>query len=67
MNKKIYGDRFSTDCYSDFFHERALRSDVGINDLPEYEKTRASLDELKQQNSYFVNDLVEGFNKINGK
>ena len=65
MNKKIYSNRFSTDCYSDFFHERALHSDVGINDLPKYADTKATFDELKQQNSYFVNDLVEGFNKIN--
>lgn len=35
MTKKIYSKRFSMDCFSDFFTEKALRSPVGINDLEE--------------------------------
>lgn len=61
MSKKIYSKRFSTDCFSDFFTYKALRSPVGINDLSEYDTEKARLDELKQQNSYFINDLVNGF------
>ena len=57
-NKKIYSKRFSTDCFSDFFTQKALRSPVGIDDLPEYLTEKASFDELKMQNSYFINDLV---------
>lgn len=57
INKKIYSKRFSTDAFSDFFTNKSLHSKYGINDLPEYETERASLDELKSQNSYFVNDL----------
>jgi len=61
MSKKIYGKRFSTDCFSDFFGEKALRSPVGIDDLPEYGTEKADMDELKAQNSYFVGDLLNGF------
>ena len=57
-NKRIYSDRFSTDCFSDFFTTKSLRSSVGIDDLDEYGTSKATLDELKLQNSYFVADLV---------
>lgn len=60
MDKKIYSKRFSTDCFSDYFAKKSLRSPVGLDDLPEYETERASFDELAQQNSYFVNDLLNG-------
>ncbi len=58
MHKKIYSKRFSTDCFADFFAKKALRSPTGINDLPEYKSEKATFEELKMQNSYFVNDLV---------
>lgn len=59
--KKDYSKRFSTDCFSDFFTEKALRSLVGIDDLQEYETEKATFDELQAQNSYFVGDLMKGF------
>ena len=59
MSKKIYSKRFSTDCFSDFFNEKALRSTVGIDDLDEYASEKASFEELKRQNSYFINDLLQ--------
>lgn len=55
--KKIYSRRFATDCMSAFWLERALRSPVGLNDLREYETARATWEELKAQNSYFIRDL----------
>ena len=58
-NKRIYADRFSTDCFSDFFTTKSLRSSVGIDDLEEYQTSKATLEELKMQNSYFVADLVQ--------
>lgn len=61
MNKKIYSKRFSTDCYSEFFANKNKRSMVGINDLNEYMSEKARLKELMQQNSYFMNDLYNGF------
>lgn len=59
MSKKIYSKRFSTDCFSDFFTSKSLSSPIGINDLAEYETEKATLSELKEQNSYFINDLIE--------
>ena len=59
--KKIYSKRFSTDCFSDFFVKKALRSPVGINDLDEYQTEKATFGELAEQNSYFVAKLVTGF------
>ena len=57
--KKIYSKRFSTDCMSAFWEERALRSPVGLNDLREYESAKATWEELKTQNSYFINELTD--------
>ena len=62
-SKKIYSKRFSTDCFSDFFTEKSLRSRFGIDDLKEYATEKATLEELQEQNSYFVNDLTRTFNK----
>ena len=60
--KKIYAKRFSTDCFSDYFTQKALRSTVGIGDLPEYATEKATFEELGMQNSYFINDLIDGMN-----
>ncbi len=56
-NKKIYSKRFSTDCFSDYFTTKALRSPAGIDDLREYATEKATLEELTEQNSYFITDL----------
>ncbi len=57
MNKKIYARRFSTDCFSDYFNEMAKKTKVGMNDYMEYATEKASVEELKMQNSYFINAL----------
>lgn len=58
MPKKIYSKRFSTDCFSEFFNEKALRSTFGINDLEEFENIKATFEEMLSENSYFFNDLI---------
>lgn len=63
MSKKIYSKRFSTDCFSDFFVEKALRSPIGIDDIQEYATEKATFAELAEQNSYFVNELLNGLKK----
>jgi len=63
MSKKIYSKRFSTDCFSDFFNQKASKSDIGIDDLEEYTTEKATFEELKQQNSYFMNDLMNKGNE----
>ena len=50
-NGKIYSRRFSTDCFSDYFNEQAKKTKTGINDYPEYAGEKASVEELKEQNS----------------
>ena len=57
MFKKIYSKRYSTDCFSEYFNEKALCSNIGLDDLEEYETERASFDEMLSQNSYFFNSL----------
>lgn len=57
MNYKIYKQRFSTDCFSDYFNDMAKKARVGLNDYVAYATEKASVDELKQQHSYFINTL----------
>ena len=58
-NRKIYNRRFSTDCFSDYFNEQARKAKVGLNDYAEYSAVKATVSELKQQNSYFINSLYK--------
>ena len=58
-NRKIYSKRFSTDCFSDYFNEMARNSKTGINDYIEYATEKASVSELKEQHSYFINSLYD--------
>ena len=57
MNYKIYRNRFTTDCFSDYFNDLAGKTNVGLTDYLEYATEKASVDELKAQNSYFINGL----------
>ena len=66
-NKKIYSKRFSTDAFSDYFAKKTMRSEFGLNDLEEYSSERATFDELKRQNSYFINELINNDDIINKK
>lgn len=59
MTKKIYSKRFSTDCFSEFFTEKALKSWLGLDDLAEFKTEKASFDEMLQENSYFFEDLCK--------
>ena len=58
MPKKIYARRFSTDAFAEYFNEKALRSALGLEDLKAYATEKATMDELKEQNSYWIKDLV---------
>ncbi len=57
MPYKIYSKRFATDCFSEFFVDKALKSKIGIDDLETFETEKASLEELQSENSYFINDI----------
>ena len=56
-NQKIYSRRFTTDCFSDYFSNAALKSQLGLADYEEYATEKASIEELKMQNSYFIGGL----------
>lgn len=58
-HKKIYSERFSTDCYSDFFREKVSRATVGFDGITAYKGVKASFEELNYQNSYFITELNE--------
>lgn len=60
MNAKIYRLRFATDCFSDYFNDMARKTHVGLADYLEYATERATVEELKAQNSYFINGLYGG-------
>lgn len=59
MNQKIYANRFSTDCFSDYFNDMAKKSKMGLHDYVTYQTEKASVDELRSQNSYFINSLYK--------
>jgi len=56
-NYKIYRDRFTTDCFSDYFNDLAEKSGIGLKDYLCYDQVKASVEELKSQNSYFIRSL----------
>lgn len=62
MPKKVYANRYSTDCLAGIFERRAEQNNVGIDDLPEYAGSRATWDELQAQHSHFQNDME----RVNG-
>lgn len=57
MSAKIYAQRFSTDCFSDYFNNMAAKSNTWLMDYLEYATEKATVEELKMQNSYFINSL----------
>ncbi len=56
-SKKIYSNRFSTDCYRGYFEEQLKKTAYGLDDYAEYMDTVATAEELHYQNSYFINDM----------
>ena len=64
---KIYRDRFSTDCFSDYFNDLALKTKVGLRDYLKYRTSKASVEELKAQNSYFINGLYGNAEESRGE
>ena len=57
MPKKIYSKRFSTDCLSGIFENRAECNYIGIDDLKEYADIMATSAELDLQNAHFQTEI----------
>lgn len=55
--KKTYSERFSTDCFSDFFAVQAIKTKKSLEDFPAYQTVKATVSELDKQNSYFIEDI----------
>lgn len=55
--KKAHSDRYATDCYGWFFRDEALKKDKGIVDYPAFAGSKATRDELRLENSYFIRAL----------
>lgn len=56
--KKTY-NRYISDVFRDYFRVQTADCSVGINDIPCYESVVASVDELKEQHSYFVDRMTK--------
>ncbi len=54
---KTFARRFSSDCFRNVLAVRALKARQALIDMPTYKDICADMDELRQQNSYFINDL----------
>lgn len=55
--KKVFSNRYATDCMSAIFESRGEYNTVGIEDLSEYADIMATQDELDKQHSHFQNDV----------
>jgi len=56
-SKKIYNKRFSSDCFNDYFSDKIKDNVKDLISTPTYSSDKASVEELKQQNSYFIRSL----------
>lgn len=57
LHKKVYSDRFATDCHNGFFVPGLREAESSFDEYMEYSDTVASIEELLYQNSYFIADM----------
>lgn len=57
--QKLYSGRYSTDCLKGIYVDQVRQCQRSLDDLPTYGDIVAIPDELKKQNSYFVNDAFK--------
>lgn len=55
--KKVYSDRFATDCHNGFFVPELRKTQSSFDAYLEYGNTVATIEELEYQNSYFIADM----------
>jgi len=53
QSKKIWAERYSTDCLSGIYAARGKLNTVGIDDIEEYDGIMATDEELQKQHSHF--------------
>ena len=59
QSKKIYSQRYATDCLSGIFEQYAEKNTIGVDDLPEYTSIMATQDELLLQHSFFQMEVAK--------
>lgn len=72
---KTYRERFATDGIKEFYHEKALGAEIGLNRMPSYSDKHMSTAEMVENNSLFYSKLIKMFlrgevgalDKTNGK
>ena len=57
--QKLYSGRYSTDCLKGIYVDQIRNCKKSLADLDTYQDIVASPEELKKQNSYFVNDVFK--------
>ncbi len=61
IKKKIHSDKFGTDAYAGYFDNRFRSAKAGLQDIPTYNSTHATLKQLRKQHSYLVFKLDRAF------
>lgn len=56
-SKKVYSERFTTDCYVLFWEPLMAMSFMGLNDYPEYKDIKPTAEEFHMQHSFFIADM----------
>ena len=59
INQKMLADRYATDAYSAFFDNERAAAKEGFIDAETYSSSRATVEELKSQNSYMIDEIEE--------
>ncbi len=62
--KRTRAGMFATDTFSEFFDYQRYAAKFGFRDIPTYQDVRATIDELKGQESYLINKLLH-YTKVN--
>ena len=58
MNKKIFSERYLTDCYTAFFEKAQLDAGLGLDDVPTYRSKKMSPEEMELQHDYFLMKMM---------
>lgn len=64
---KVYSHVFRTAAWKGFMEKRAERSELGLEDVPEYKSLDAGFEEFMEQRSYFFTQLVKTFDNREGQ
>ena len=53
-SKKTYSNRFTTDCYAQFFEDLVRASEIGLDEMREYNSIQPTPEEFELQHSRFI-------------